>query len=157
MPSELVLIADQLRRAAEGEAWHGPSIMEILNGVDSATAAARPVAGAHSIWEILHHITAWTVAVLRRLNGQVVELTGPDDWPPATAAGEDAWQSAIASFREAQQALLARIKTMTSDELSRPAPGKEYTASFMLHGLVQHHLYHAGQVAILKKAALTAK
>lgn len=153
MPSEPALIADQLRRAVEGDAWHGPSVLETLKGVDAATAAARPVAGAHSIWEILHHITAWTIAVWRRLGGEALELEGADDWPPVTAAGEDAWQSALASFRQAQQALLAKINSITEDELSRTVPGKDYNASFMLHGLVQHHLYHAGQMAILKKAA----
>jgi uncharacterized damage-inducible protein DinB len=152
MPSELALIADQLRRAVEGDAWHGPSVLETLNGVDANTAAARPVAGAHSIWEILHHITAWTIAVLRRLDGEAVELTGADDWPPVTAASEDAWRSTVSFFREAQQALLAKINSMREDQLALPVPGKDYNASFMLHGLVQHHLYHAGQMAILKKA-----
>ena len=50
-------IADPLRRAWEGEAWHGPPLKEILAGVTAAQAAARPAAAAHSIWEIVHHIT----------------------------------------------------------------------------------------------------
>jgi uncharacterized damage-inducible protein DinB len=152
MAAEIARIAEQLRRAVEGEAWHGPSVLETLSGVDARTAAAYPISGAHNLWEILHHITAWTRAVVRRLNGQAIELEGADDWPPVTDPCEASWQSAIASFRAAQQELLAKMKAMSNDELGMPVPGKNYSTSFMLHGVIQHHLYHAGQMAILKKA-----
>lgn len=150
---ELDRIADQLRRAVDGEAWHGPSLMEILFGVDAHTAAARPVAGAHSIWEILHHVTAWSRFVLRRLNGEAVEPTDEQDWPPAGHESEAAWLRALEDFRAAQQELQAKIKSMSNDELGIPVPGRPYNNWFMLLGLVQHHLYHAGQIALLKKAA----
>jgi uncharacterized damage-inducible protein DinB len=157
MAAEIGRIADQLRRAVEGEAWHGPSVMEILNGVDARTAAAHPIAGAHSIWEILHHLTGWTRAIVTRLNGQAIELEGADDWPPVADSSDASWQAAISSFSAAQQELLAKLKSMSNDELGMPVPGKNYTTSFMLHGVVQHHLYHAGQMAILKKAGATGE
>jgi uncharacterized damage-inducible protein DinB len=152
MAAEIQRIAEQLRRAVDGEAWHGPSVMEILAGVDAHTAAAHPLAGGHSIWEILNHVTAWTRTVQRRLNGEAVELTGDDDWPPVSDTGDVAWQVAVESFRAAQRDLLAKLKSMSNDELGMFTPGKKYSYSFMLHGLVQHHLYHAGQMALLKKA-----
>jgi uncharacterized damage-inducible protein DinB len=152
MAAEIQRIAEQLRRAVEGGAWHGPSVLETLSGVDARTAEARPISSAHSIWEILHHITAWTRAIVRRLNGEAIELEGADDWPPVQDASEASWQSALASFRAAQDELLAKMKSMGNDELGMPVPGKNYSNSFMLHGIVQHHLYHAGQMAILKKA-----
>ncbi len=157
MAAEIVRIAEQLRRAVEGDAWHGPALMEILAGVDAQTASAHGVAGAHSIWEILHHITAWSRAVKRRLDGETVQLTGAEDWPPVSNADEASWQQALASFREAQQELLAKLKSMSNDELGMPVPGKNYSNSFMLYGLVQHHLYHGGQMAILKKAPVASR
>jgi hypothetical protein len=48
--SQIDLIVDQLERAFDGEAWHGPALMEILDGIDARTAAARPIPSAHSIW-----------------------------------------------------------------------------------------------------------
>jgi uncharacterized damage-inducible protein DinB len=152
MPSETERIADQLRRAVEGEAWHGPSVMEVLAGVDARTAASRPIAGAHSIWELLNHITAWTRAILRRMDGQAIELEGESDWPPVTNPSDASWQAAIASFRAAQDELLARLPAVTQQQLSAIVPGRKYNYQFMLDGLVQHHLYHAGQMALLKKA-----
>jgi uncharacterized damage-inducible protein DinB len=151
--AEIVRIAEQLRRAVDGEAWHGPAVMEILNGVDAQTASAHPIPAAHSLWEILNHVTAWTRAVMRRLGGETVELQGADDWPPPPSdASEASWQAAVASFRQGQQELMAKLKSMSNDELGVPVPGKNYSNSFMLYGVVQHHLYHAGQMALLKKA-----
>ena len=152
MAAEIQRIAEQLRRAVDGEAWHGPAVMQILAGVDARTAAAHPIAEGHSLWEILNHVTVWTKVVQRRLNGEAVDPTGADDWPPAGDTSDAAWQAAVASFRAAQQELLAKLKSMSNDELGMFAPGQKYSYSFMLHGLVQHHLYHAGQMALLKKA-----
>ncbi len=42
--SEAAGIADQLRRAFEGSAWHGPSVLELVSAIDAKTAAARPIA-----------------------------------------------------------------------------------------------------------------
>ncbi|MBZ5568967.1 MAG: DinB family protein [Acidobacteriia bacterium] len=152
MAAEIVRIAEQLRRAVEGNAWHGPAVLEILQDVDAPTAAAHPIADAHSIWEILNHITVWTRAPILRLGGQAVELDGADDWPPVSDTSEASWQEAVARFRAAQQELLAKLKSMSNDELGMTVPGKNYSNSFMLYGVVQHHLYHAGQMAVLKKA-----
>ncbi len=152
MAAEIMRIADQLRRALEGGAWHGPALLEILAGVDAQLAAAHPVAGAHSIWEILNHISAWTGAVGRRLGGAAVELSPAEDWPTVSDSSEAAWQSAVGSFRDAQQEFLAKLKSFSNDQLGMPAAGQNYSNSFMLYGLVQHHLYHAGQMALLKKA-----
>jgi hypothetical protein len=49
-------ILDQLHRSAEGDSWQGASIREILEGVNAREAATHP---AHSIWEIVYHVTAW--------------------------------------------------------------------------------------------------
>src|SRR5690242_6537467 len=88
--AEIVRIAEQLRRAVDGEAWHGPAVMEILNGVDAQTASAHPIPAAHSLWEILNHVTAWTRAVMRRLGGETVELQGAEDWPPPPSDASEA-------------------------------------------------------------------
>jgi uncharacterized damage-inducible protein DinB len=83
----------------------------------------------------------------------VSDLTGEQDWPPAHDASEAAWQQAIAAFRAAQEGVRTKLKSMSNDELGMPVPGQAYNNCFMLHGLVQHHIYHAGQIALLKKAA----
>jgi uncharacterized damage-inducible protein DinB len=153
--SEAHRIADQLRRAFDGDAWHGDSVFEILNGVTATRAAARPIAGAHSIWELVLHIAAWDGAVLQRLGGVAVELSGTENFPPVTDAGAAAWSSALERVRRVHEELIAAVAALPDSRLDEMVPGKEgahYTFYYMLHGVVQHGLYHAGQIALLKKA-----
>jgi uncharacterized damage-inducible protein DinB len=152
--SEAARIADQLRRAFEGEAWHGDSVLEILKGVSAEQAAARPIKNGHTIWELVLHIAAWDGAVRRRMGGVAVKLSDAENFPPVRDTSEAAWSKALAEVRQAHEELMAAVSAMTDTRLYERVPGKEgahYTFYYMLHGVVQHELYHAGQIALLKK------
>ena len=150
--SQSALIADQLRRAFEGTAWHGPALLELLRDVDAATAAAKPLPNAHSIWELILHIAAWDGAVYRRLGGAKAQLKAAQNFPRVPKPTEAAWREAIAETRRTHDALVKTVSTLRDSRLRDRVPGKRYDFYHMLHGLVQHELYHAGQIAILKKA-----
>jgi uncharacterized damage-inducible protein DinB len=152
--SETTRIADQLRRAFYGEAWHGDSLFKILKGVTAAQAAARPVPDAHTIWELVLHIAAWDGAVRRRMTGMAVALSGKKNFPPVTDTSEAAWKEALEHVRRVHEELIDAVQKFPEKSLGKPVPGKEgahYTFYYMLHGVVQHELYHAGQIALLKK------
>jgi uncharacterized damage-inducible protein DinB len=145
-------LADQLRRAHTGEAWHGPSLRETLAGVTAEMASARPIATGHTIWELVLHISAWIPAVgRRRLAGEAVELSGAQDWPAPQDASESAWQATLASLDRETRALEQTIAHLPEESLEKGVPGRDHSVRFMLEGVVQHHLYHAGQIALLKK------
>ena len=84
-------IADLHRRAFDGDSWHGPHVFEILEGIDAARAARKPVAGAHSVWEVGLHMRAWEVVVVRRLGGEIVELPVAQAWPRVADPSAAAW------------------------------------------------------------------
>ena len=152
--SEATRIADQLTRAFAGEAWHGDSLFEILEGVTAKQAAARPIKNAHTIWELVLHIAAWDNAVLGRLGGVAVELSATQNFPPVTDASETAWRKALAEVRRVHEELVKAVSVLPDSQLDEMVPGKEgahYTFYYMLHGVAQHELYHAGQIALLKK------
>ena len=152
--SEAIRIADQLRRAFAGEAWHGDSVFEILNGVTAAQAAARPIKNAHSVWELVLHIAAWDGAVLRRMGGVAATLTDAENFPAVKDASDAAWREALAQVRRVHKDLVKTVAALPDSRLDEVVPGKEgahYTFYYMLHGVVQHELYHAGQIALLKK------
>ena len=154
-PTETSRIADQLRRAFEGEAWHGPSVLEILSGVDAASAAARPLPRSHRIWEIALHIAVWDDAARRRMTGEVVQPTPDEDWPAVVDISSAAWERTLAHLKQTHEALVEAVRACPDSRLAEKIPGKEpdyYTLYYMLHGIVQHELYHAGQIALLKKA-----
>jgi uncharacterized damage-inducible protein DinB len=145
-------IEDQLNRSFRGPAWHGPSLQELLGDLPFDRAAARPVGGAHSIWEIVLHISAWLRAVRRRLDGEVVQLKGAEDWPSAPGASEAAWRMTLGDLESAHENLRGAIVALDEARLEETAPGKRHSIYFTLHGVIQHNIYHAGQIAILKKA-----
>lgn len=151
--SEASRIADQLRRAFDGSAWHGPGLMELLDDVDAAAAAAKPLNEVHSIWELVLHIAVWDDAGLRRLAGQKWQPTGDLNFPPATKSTEAAWRKAVVQTKRTHDKLVATVATLPDSRLGDRVPGKRYDFYHMLHGIAQHELYHAGQIAILKKAA----
>jgi uncharacterized damage-inducible protein DinB len=152
--SEATRIADQLRRAFAGDAWHGDSVFEILHGVTAAQAAARPIKSAHTIWELVLHIATWDNAALQRLDGVAAEPSDAQNFPVVTDATETAWRKALADVQSVHEQLVKAVSVLPDSQLDELVPGKEgahYTFYYMLHGVVQHELYHAGQIALLKK------
>lgn len=150
--SDISFILDELQRSFDGEAWHGPALMEVLDGVDARTAAARPLGHAHSIWELVLHISAWEQVVTRRLQGHATTLSDAENFGHVEDTSERAWQAAIAKLRENHAELMKTVSALAESRLGERVPGKEYDVRFMLHGAVQHAAYHGGQIAILKRA-----
>lgn len=154
--SEVERIRDQFRRAFDGEAWHGPSVLKILEGVTAQQAAAHPIPGAHSIWELTLHIAAWERACKRRLEGDPAQLTDAEDWEPIIDTSEAAWEKTKQQLIDNHRELLDAIANVDESRLNEPIiknPQVPYSSVYVtLHGGVQHDLYHAGQIAMLKKA-----
>jgi uncharacterized damage-inducible protein DinB len=154
--TETFRLADQIRRAFEGSAWHGDSILELLSDVNSKTAAARPIKDAHNIWEILLHIAAWDGVVIHRIGGRAVMLADEQNFPAVRDSSEAAWTQAIETTKKTHHELIKAVAGFPDSRLAEQVPGKTenyYNFYYMFSGIVQHELYHAGQIALLKKAA----
>lgn len=151
--SELV---DLLKEAWGGDPWHGPSLQAVLARADAARAAARPLGRAHTAFEIVRHLTAWTREVERRLGGALAGEPLEGDWPPVGDTSDDGWNAAIAELSAAHRSLVdavarqpdARWQERVGD-LRDPAAGTGVSYGVMIVGLATHHAYHAGQIAIL--------
>ena len=150
--NEIARIVEQLKRGFEGGAWHGPGVMEILNGVTARQAAARPIPGAHSIWELVLHIAAWESACRRRLEGDRAELPTEEDWPHVADTSDEAWETTIAALKDGHRKLRESVARLDESRLDAPILQGMSSVYATLHGAVQHDLYHAGQIAVLKKA-----
>jgi len=151
--TEIDRIANQLERGFHGDAWHGDPLMKILDGVSAKQAAAQPIKDAHSIWEIVNHLRAWKAAVPVRLRGEAKELHGADDWPPVTDTSDAAWRNCVSDLRQKHEAFIYAVRAFPESKLNDNAPARDHSYYVLLQGMVQHDLYHAGQIAILKKAA----
>ena len=151
--TEIESILDQLKRAYEANAWHGPSVKETLAGVNATQAHARPLRNAHSIYELVRHIAVWEDIGRRRLTGDraQIEISSPDDWPPADDTSEAGWEQAQASLDRIHQMLIEEVARFPESRLNEPVSEGMSSAYVTLHGVIQHDIYHAGQISILKK------
>jgi uncharacterized damage-inducible protein DinB len=150
--SESSRIADQALKMFEGGAWHGPSVMELLADVGPEVAASYPIAGAHSIWELVLHLIATQDAILKRMEGIPAGLKTEDFWLPVPPVSDIAWRETVDCLKRQEKELRAAIDRFPDARLQEVlVPGGSF-AYTMFHGHVQHNAYHAGQIALLKKA-----
>src|SRR5579859_4967433 len=138
-------VVDQLKRAHKGEAWHGDSLTQILKGISATQAAAKPFHGAHSIWELVNHIEAWNRLIEKRIRTRTLEkMSARLDWPPLPKAKTaSAWKQSLAKMHRSIHSLYVYAGKMNDEIYDRRVTGKNYNVEFMLHGVVQHNLYHA--------------
>ena len=154
MNSETTRIADQLRRAFRGEAWHGPSLLDLLAEVSPEQARARPMRSVHSIWELVLHIDVYVRAAFDATQGTPMpKLFGTErDWPALGDDSAEGWFDAQDKLFEDAEKLAHAIEGFDEAKLTDTVPGRSYDFYRLFHGIVQHSLYHGGQIAILKKA-----
>jgi uncharacterized damage-inducible protein DinB len=150
--SEATTISAILKSTEHGPAWHGPSVLEVLDGVSAEQALKHPLEECHSIWEIVLHLSAWHEFVLDILRGEIGSLEVGNDWP-ATPTEPDAetWETAKRHFEGQGQEIRELIMHLDEDRMHETVPGKDFSMKVMLHGLAEHTTYHTGQIALLKK------
>lgn len=146
-------VAEAIERSVSGPMWHGPALADLVGDVSAESAAQRPVGGAHSIWELVLHVIAWTEIARERLVGSAKsDPTPEEDWPPVKDTSAEAWRAAVERLKEAHRELAADVSKLGDSDLVGRVPGKDHSVLIMIHGIVEHDAYHGGQIAVLKKA-----
>src|SRR5438270_1002682 len=155
MNTECNRIADQLASTINGEAWYGNSLQQILEKVTSTQAQTHPIPHAHSIWELLCHVEAWVKFALGAVDGRPIPawpaMPVELDWPVVSDTSEAAWKQAVDSFFSRHLKLVESIKAFNDERLDATVPGRSYNFYRLFQSTTQHAVYHAGQVALLKK------
>jgi uncharacterized damage-inducible protein DinB len=151
-PTNIVDIVDELERIHEGDAWHGPALRELLSSVTAEQAAARPIPTAHSIWELVLHITGWGNVFRLRLEGNPLSSPPEGDFPPPADTSQEAWAETLSRLDDSHAQVISTVAGLSDSTLQERVAGKDYTTRFLISGIVRHHVYHAGQIALLKKA-----
>ena len=145
-------LGSSLERTVTGPMWHGSALAEVLEGVTAERAAARPIPGAHTIWELVLHIIAWAEIARARLRGESTgDPTPEQDWPPVTATDAAAWQRTLERLGACHRELAADVRGLDEARLDQKVANLDYSADILLRGIVEHGTYHGGQIALLKK------
>lgn len=158
MTTESSNIAELIERVMTGDPWHGPSVTKVLEGVTPDAAAWRPPGNAHCIWELVLHMTGWAREVTARLGGRAAQEPEAGDWPEIGEAANERWFRAQSALFAAHRELADAIRHLDDAALARPvldfrndALGTGLSHYVTLHGVLQHTIYHAGQMAMLRR------
>jgi len=158
--SECLRISAQLRSVLDGDAWHGPSLLALLNEISPEQANARALSAAHSIWELTLHIEVWLRHALAAMQGRPIppfvdDMPPEENWPLVKESSAAAWQAAKEKLLQTESKLASEIQEFGDERLREAVPGRNYDFERLLRGSVQHCVYHSGQIAILMKAIQT--
>jgi uncharacterized damage-inducible protein DinB len=153
MQTRTLRLSNQLVRTVTGPMWHGPALAELLRDVTHQQASARPISGAHTIWEIVRHTIAWAEIARARLHGdRTGDPTSAEDWPPVGQATAAEWTATVSRLQDSYQSLAAEVRQLDDAVLDGKVTGLDYTVATLLRGVVEHGTYHGGQIALLKRA-----
>lgn len=149
-----IRIAGQIRRSVFYEGWHGPAVLEVLQGLDAARAAARTPVAKHSIWQLVQHMRRWQELGLEALHGKPLPVTDAADevgWESIGDTSEKSWQEELTRFRDSAERLSQKAATLDDKRLEEQVPGRAYDIAHMLLGIASHNTYHCGQVVLLHR------
>jgi uncharacterized damage-inducible protein DinB len=153
MNREILLLEEQIKDAYEGEPWFGRNIGELLSEIDEETAFKKP-AGQHSIVELVWHMINWKEFAISRLrddDSRPLEYFEINDWRELDANDPSLWQKGVKELGRIQNELIEVIQQQKDQLLNHFVPGRTYTFRKLLYGILQHDIYHIGQIAYLKK------
>ncbi len=158
--TECSRIADLLRRALDGDPWYGRPLLDLIACLTPEEAARPPLPGARSIWEVLLHVTVWIRETNARLEGVAPGEPAAGDWPALTGTTAADWERTRAALVSAHESLYKAVMALPDERLNEmvggparaPELGTGVSYYVMLHGLVQHIVYHSAQIATLRRA-----
>lgn len=149
--AEIAALIEELKAIHNGNAWHGPSLHEALQGISGAQSMEHPISGVHSVQKLVLHIFAWERIFIQRLEGIAMAEPEEGDFPDEVGADEEAWSRIKSQADQIHQQLIEKISALSEERLDEIVAGKDYSVRHLLHGIVRHHVYHAGQISLLRK------
>lgn len=152
----MIDFAYELRKAYSGDVWHGNNISIVIAAVRAEQAFMYPIPGAHSIAELVLHLSSWTEEVISRLSGNLPKEPQKGDWPVPLYQTEAHWDAILRDFNQINEDLLILVAQFSEEQwaaklFTGPMPAKALSHFELLNGLIQHHAYHGGQIALLSK------
>jgi uncharacterized damage-inducible protein DinB len=144
--SELNYIIESLKDTFDGDAWHGPSVMEVLSKIPADKSGER-IGNSNSIIEIVLHMATWRTYTVHKLKGDDSYEVAPHI---NFRKGEN-WEDALQELRKSQDNLLQALATFDPNNLTKQVPNRKYSFHKLLHGVIQHDLYHQGQIVMITK------
>ena len=139
-------LIETFSRSFNRDAWHGPAVMEVVEGLTPAVANLR-IGDGHSILELLGHMVAWRNFGIKKLDSIAdYKVTDSLNFPTHLSIEE-----VLMNLQKSQKQLVEKIGQFSDAQLEEKVPGQAYSFFTLLHGIIHHDLYHLGQIVMIKK------
>ncbi len=148
---QLERIIDNLDTVFRGDAWHGPSVMEMINSLPADKVAQKQNFSSQTISQHIFHLLAWRKFTLEKLADNIHYSleTDEDNWGTADDIKPENFKNLVESLKASHLQLIHKLETFDDELLEKSVPGEYYTFYKLLNGLIQHDTYHLGMVWVL--------
>ncbi|HLX90731.1 MAG TPA: DinB family protein [Puia sp.] len=149
MNNEIEKFADSLKDVLWQDPWYGDSVYSIIGDVDPRLVAKNP-GTAHSPLELLYHMCSWAEFVLAQVKKDLagVEAAEKNNWRDMSSC---TWEDGVDLLKKTHEQILASLEEKSDSLLEEQAINRTFNYRYLLYGLIQHNIYHAGQIAYAGK------
>jgi uncharacterized damage-inducible protein DinB len=151
-------LARDLEKVLYGDPWYGPNVYDIVDQISFEAAFEKPAGSIHNIAGIVLHMISWTEEVMDRMNGLPAQMPSSGDWPDPGTPDEQKWQNYVNDLKLVNVNLLGLIQNFPGEQWTGPykeernrESGTGVSFEELVQGLIQHHVYHSGQVSLLTR------
>jgi hypothetical protein len=152
MNKEIQSIITTLENVLSNEPWYGKSVYEILKEAGTCNVYMHPEGTSHSMIELLYHLITWTeftLSSLKHEDSEEISTIESLDWRSIDPK-EHSWEKGFAQFKIANEKVIELLQAKDDKFLEENVHFRKYNFRFLLNGLIQHHIYHIGQIAFIK-------
>ena len=153
MNKELQSIIRNLQNTLTGEPWFGRPVYAILDEIDPSIATKKPNDNSHSLIDLLYHMITWAEFTLKRIEGdKETDLKASEelDWRTIDPK-KHSWEKGLNEFKSIHTRIIEKLNSRDDEFLKEVVDYRNYNFRFLLNGLIQHNIYHLGQIAYLRK------
>lgn len=151
MKTNLSYYIAQLKHIYSGSPWYGDSLRHKLETVKPEEVFEVPAPGAHSLAQLVAHILVWRRLLVERIKGNSdfqIQVNSARDWPPTAMLETKGWRTLLAEMDANQAELIGLLESESDELLSRPLPDGKHALRLLLDGIIQHDVYHTGQIGL---------
>jgi uncharacterized damage-inducible protein DinB len=151
--NEIGSLVAQLKDAYEGDPWFGRSVKALLREVEEEAAFIK-INSQHSILELVWHMITWrefTIHCLQPSSGRSLKDFEEQDWRTLDHTNVSLWKEGLQKLEKTQSELLRLFSEQEDSILEQNVPGRTYNFRKLLTGIIQHDIYHLGQIAYITK------
>ena len=134
-----------------GNPWLEVTLEKTLSDITAEQAYRKINPNLNTIWEIVNHLIQWRRNILRRVEGETVITPDHNYFVPVLDSSEAAWEQSLQYLEISQEQWKSFFDNFDDVDFEKIYPNNNHTYYEHIHGIIQHDVYHLGQIVILKK------